>query len=187
MAALLGLVSPGLVYSQEALTVGRSRADRWSEGPANKADGTRRQLAITSIDGKSELIVEFYPELNDLGMNVSFFDRPALPCHTDSLNAIANTSLLVDGKVLPHEHADSFTAGCAYEAWIERVVLGSVDANVAIVQAFLDAKDGVVHVSSADGKFDHTFTAKGFRTLERGDTEVYKHSKGYQLVKSTEH
>lgn len=187
VTVLLGLVMPSLVHGQGALTVGISNAARWSETSASKTHNARRQLAITSTDGKSELVVEFYPELGGFGMSVVFFDRPARTCHREALDAIRNSSLLLDGKVLPGEHADSFSAGCAYERWIERTVLGSVDANVAIIQAFLDAKDGDVHLSSADGSFDHGFTARGFRELERGDMDVYKHSKTYQLDKSMEH
>jgi hypothetical protein len=188
IAVLLGLVMSTLVHAQDGLTVGKSNATQWSERSSGKGRNAWRQLAITSTDGKSELIVEFYPEMGGLGMTISFFDRPARTCHTATLEAIQNTSLLLDGKSLPGEHADSFGAGCADEQWIERGVFGSEDADIAIVQALLDANDnGVVHLSSTDGSFDHSFSANGFRALEHGDMDVYRHSKGYKLVKSMEH
>jgi hypothetical protein len=187
IVALFGLTVSGVAYGQAALTVGKSNAAQWTEKSAHKGKNTWRQLAVTSTDQKSELIVEFFSELGGIGMNVTFFDRPALACHNATLHAIKNTSLLLNGKPLPGEHADGFSVGCAYEKWIEHDVAGSVDANVAIVQALLDAKEGVIHVSSTDGNFDHSYTVNGFRALERGDLDVYRHSKGYQLVKSMQH
>ena len=175
-----------LAYGQE-FTVGKSGIDQWTEIAKQKGRFARRQLAITSTDRKSELIVDFYPELNGLGMNVNFFDRPARPCQKATLSAIQNSFLRLDGKPLPGAHVDSFTAGCADEQWIVRTVFGTVDADVAIVQAFLNADESMVHLSSADGTFDHSYSVKGFRRLERGGLSLYQHSKGYRLVKSMEH
>lgn len=179
---ILGLATANFAGAQ-GLTVGKSIPAQWSQVSKDKRLSWR-QLAITSTDNKSEMVVEFYSELGGIGMTVTFFDRPAHACRRATLQAIRNTSLLLDGKALPGAHADSFTAGCAYEQWIERTVLGSVDADVAIVQAFLDAKQGVVHLSSVDGSFDHSFAVQGFRALERGDLLTYRRSKAYESAKS---
>jgi hypothetical protein len=176
----------GVAFGQD-LTLGKSRADHWNEISKQRSRFARRQLAITSTDHKSELIVSFYPEMGGLGMNVSFFDKPARPCHRSTLDAIQNTTLNLDGKSLSGAHVDNFTAGCVDEQWIERVVLGDVDADIAIARAFLDRREGVVRLSSADGKFDHSYSVHGFRTLERGGLALYQHSKGYRLIKSVEH
>lgn len=184
VALILGLATASLAKAQGHM-VGKSTPDQWSQVSTDKRLSWR-QLAITSTDGKSEMVIEFYSELGGIGMTLTFFDRPAHACRRATLQAIRNTSLLLDGKALPGARADSFTAGCAYEQWVERTVLGSADANVAIVQAFLDAKQGTVRLSSADGSFDHQFAVKGFRVLEHGDLTAYRRSKAHQSAKSME-
>lgn len=174
-----------VAYGQVSI-VGKSRSDQWTQATTRKGRPAWRELAITSTDGKSEMIVEFYPELNGIGMSVSFVDRPYRPCAKEALAAIRNTSLMLNGQPLPGAHADSFSAGCANEQWIERVVLGSVDADVAIVRALLRADRGVVRLSSSDGAFEHSYSVKGFRSLERGSLNAYLHSRGYRLAKSME-
>lgn len=182
--AVLGLLTLGAAHGQVPV-VGKSGSDHWAQ-TYTKGRPSLRNLAITSVDGKTAMIVEFYPELEGVGMNVSFVDRPHRPCARKTLTAIRNTSLMLNGQPLPGAHKDSFTVGCANEQWIERVVLGSVDANIAIVRALLAADQSVIHLTSADGSFDHSYPVKGFRSLERGGLAAYLHSKGYRIAKSTE-
>jgi hypothetical protein len=190
LVLFLVLSIPALAYG-EWLSIGKSNSKRWTEVVAHDGKLTTRQLSVTSTDGQSELIVQFFPELGGLGMSVLFFDRPAASCHTDEGREILKTTefaeLLLNANRLPGKHVGSFATGCAEEKWIERTLLGNANGNVAIVQALLNTKQGVVHISTADGKFDHSYNVRDFRSLERGSLEEYLHSKSYQMSKSMEH